>query len=407
MKHQLNPLLKLLIVAVLLAMTQQSEAQADVTQQPANANPGVTTTTFIADPVIAKGDGFTVKRSDLDQVMTGARANAAAEGKQLPPGSELQVLDQLIIIQVLLQKSTDTDWVEGQKVANQQYATLLQRVGSAEALTRQLKSVGMTEELLRQKATQEATAKATLRHLLGGFVTESEASQYYANHSSDFEEPPSVHVQHILLLTINTNTTPPSPLATNTVLIKREQIDDLLRRARAGEDFSALAKQYSEDLTTRDNGGDLPKFSKGRLVPEFESAAFALNTNQISDVVTTVYGYHIIKLLGKFPAKVGDFATVSNDIIDYLTRQKMSQQGPAMVERLKAAAHAEIVDPVLIKEASDRGESISQNEPQRAPNEPSFYERNQKDIDHAAIGVGTAAATVFVTELIRSAFNDQ
>ena len=273
MKHQLNPLLNLLIVAVLLAMTQQSEAQADATQQPANADPNETTTTLITDAVIAKGDGFTIKRSELDQGLTGARANAAANGKQLPPDTELQTLDQLITIQTLLQRATDTDKVEGQNVADQQYAAILQKVGSAEALARQLKSVGMTEELLREKAAQEAIAKATLRRLLGAFVTDAEVKQYYTKHTSDFEEPPSVHVQHILLLTINTNTTPPTPLATNAVMLKREQIEDILSRARAGEDFTALAKQYSEDLTTRDSGGDLPKFSKGRMVAEFEAAA--------------------------------------------------------------------------------------------------------------------------------------
>ena len=387
-------------------MTQQSEAQADATQQPANADPNETTTTLITDAVIAKGDGFTIKRSELDQGLTGARANAAANGKQLPPDTELQTLDQLITIQTLLQRATDTDKVEGQNVADQQYAAILQKVGSAEALARQLKSVGMTEELLREKAAQEAIAKATLRRLLGAFVTDAEVKQYYTKHTSDFEEPPSAHVQHILLLTINTNTTPPTPLATNTVILKREQIEDILSRARAGEDFSALAKQYSEDLTTRDSGGDLPKFSKGRMVAEFEAAAFSLNNDQISDVVTTVYGYHIIKLLEKFPAKIVDFATVSGDIKDYLTRQKMSQQAQPLVEKLKTEAHAEIVDPVL-KAACDRVQSIAQKEPQREPSVPNFYERNQKDIDHAAIGVGAAAATAIVTELIHSASSDQ
>ena len=344
--------LKLLCVSLVLStLVARAATNPDATNsflsQATNANPTESMTALFGDPVIAKGDGFTVKRSELDQVLTGARANAAASGQQLPPGAELQVLDQLMTIQILLQKATAVDKTEGQKVADQQYATILQKVGSAEALARQLKSVGMTEELLRAKATQEAVAKAALRRMLGVFVTDAEVKQYYTNHTSDFEEPESAHVQHILLLTINTNTTPPSPLATNTVQLKRKQIDDLLKRARAGEDFTALAKQYSEDLTTRDSGGELPKFSKGRMVPEFEAAAFSLNTNQISDVVTTVYGYHIIKLLEKYPAKIVDFATVSSDIKDFLTRQKMSLQAQPLVEKLKTEYHTEIVDPNL------------------------------------------------------------
>ena len=62
-------------------------------------------------------------------------------------------------------------------------------------------------------------------------------------------------------------------------------------------------QQYSEDPGSKDNGGELPAFPRGQMVPEFEAAAFSLTNNQISDVVTTQYGYHIIQLLGKTPAK--------------------------------------------------------------------------------------------------------
>ena len=73
----------------------------------------------------------------------------------------------------------------------------------------------------------------------------------------------------------------------------------MLKRARASEDFATLAKTYSEDPGSREDGGELPEFPRGQMVPEFENAAFALTNNQISDVITTVYGYHIIKLLDK------------------------------------------------------------------------------------------------------------
>jgi len=344
--------LKLLAAALVLSTLAASAAtNPDATNSfitaATNANPTEAMTALFGDPVIAKGDGFTVKRSELDEVLTGARANAAAQGQQLPPGTEVQVLDQLVTIQILLQKATDADRVEGQKTADEQYATILKRIGSQEALDRQLKSVGMTVEMLKQKATQEATAKATLRRLLGVFVTDAEVRQYFTNHPADFEEPESAHVQHILLLTINTNNTPPTPLDTNTIAAKRAQIDGLLKRVRAGEDFGTVARESSEDLSTRDSGGDLPKFAKGRMGPEFEAAAFSLNTNQISDVVSTAYGFHIIKLLEKFPAKLVDFTTVASDIKDFLTRQKMAQQAQPLVEKLKSECHMEIVDPNL------------------------------------------------------------
>ena len=79
-------------------------------------------------------------------------------------------------------------------------------------------------------------------------------------------------------------------------------MEGLLKRARAGEDFAKLAKEYSEDPGSKDKGGEY-KFPRGQMVPEFEAAAFSLGTNQVSDIVTTRFGYHIIKLSEKIPAR--------------------------------------------------------------------------------------------------------
>ena len=93
------------------------------------------------------------------------------------------------------------------------------------------------------------------------------------------------------------------PLTTNTIAAKRKLIDEIQKRAAGGEDFAALAKQYSEDPTSKANGGELPKFARGEMVPEFEAAAFSLAPGQVSDVVTTMYGYHVIKAIDRSPAK--------------------------------------------------------------------------------------------------------
>jgi parvulin-like peptidyl-prolyl isomerase len=136
---------------------------------------------------------------------------------------------------------------------------------------------------------------------------------------------------------------------------KRKQIDDLLKRIRGGADFTALAKQYSEDPGSKNNGGEMPVFPRGQMAPEFEAAAFSLTNNQVSDVITTAYGYHIIKLLDKTPAKklalndkvpLSD-TTVAAKIKDYLMQQKIGKFAPAYLEKLRKAADVEILDADL------------------------------------------------------------
>jgi parvulin-like peptidyl-prolyl isomerase len=136
---------------------------------------------------------------------------------------------------------------------------------------------------------------------------------------------------------------------------KRKQIDDLLKQIRAGGNFAALAKQYSEDPGSKDNGGELPEFPRGQMVPEFESAAFALTNNQISEVITTQYGYHIIQMIGKTPARKYAFTdtlpqsgkTVAEICKNEVEAQKIKELAPDYVKKLRTELGVEIVDPAL------------------------------------------------------------
>jgi peptidyl-prolyl cis-trans isomerase C len=311
-----------------------------------NASPDAAMTALFGDPVVAKGKGFEIKQSELDQVLVGLRAAAAARNQTIPPDQmtliEGQMLNRLIQIQLLLQEATDADRAQGKKMVDLQMSALLERAGSQGALDRQFKALGMTADGLRDRLTQEATAQSVLERVLGVTVTDAETKIFYNDHPEEFEQPEMVHVRHILLMTMDPSTR--QPLADDQQKAKRKQIDDLLKRVRNGEDFAKLAAQYSEDPGSKDNGGELPAFPRGQMVPEFEAAAFALNTNQISEVITTQYGYHIIQLLDKTPAKKLTYDKVADNIKKEITQEKTVKLAPAYLDSLKKAANVEITD---------------------------------------------------------------
>ena len=361
MKLKIKLMLSAVLVAgVITAQAATSGATADMAPGATNGAAVDPMTALFGDPVIAKGSGFQIKRSDLDQVVTSAKANAAAQGQQVPQGFDASILNQLITIQMLLQRATDADRAAGQTEADAQYTNMLTRFSSPEAFERQLKMAGITPDELRAKAAQEATAKITLKRLLNISVTPEEIRECYTNHEANFEEPEKVHVEHILLMTIDPATR--TPLTTNTVAAKRKQIDDLLKQIKGGADFATLARQYSEDPGSKANGGELPKFGRGDMVPEFEAAAFALSPGQVSDVVTTMYGFHIIKLLDKSPAKkygFGDPIPEANnqtpaDICKTgLESDKMKELAPPYVQNLRTELNVVIVDPTLKEESQE------------------------------------------------------
>jgi parvulin-like peptidyl-prolyl isomerase len=314
-------------------------------------------TALFGDPVIAKGTGLAIKQSELDQVVSGIKSTAAERGEQITQDQltqlKAQMLERLIDIQLLLQKANDADNAAGAKKAQDAMATLRERAGSQETLDMQLKAAGETEAQLRARITQETTAETALQRVLSVAVSPDDIKKFYDGHPADFEQPEMVHVRHILLMTIDPTTH--EPLPDDTVKAKRKQADDILAKANSGEDFAKLAQQYSEDPTTKDKGGDLPAFPRGQMLPEFEAAAFALTNNEISPVVTTMYGYHIIKFVDKTPAKTltltdmvpGGTETISDRIKEVLSQQKTDQLAPAYLASLKKAAGVQILDPDL------------------------------------------------------------
>jgi peptidyl-prolyl cis-trans isomerase C len=338
--------LNILAFSILLAAASTAPA-ADQSNGPAAAGAAKGGDLF-GDRVVARGKGCEVKRSQLDDVMTTIRSTAAARGQMIPPEQtaalERAQLDQLIQVQLLNSMATDADKAKGAENTAKQFDAMKVRAGNDESLNRQLKSVGMTQETLRARMLELATAEAVLERELKVTISDEEVKKFYDENPSLFEQPEMVRASHILLSTRDEATR--TELSDDKKAAKRKLMEDLLKRARAGEDFAKLAKEYSEDPGSKENGGEY-KFPKGQMVPEFEAAAWALNTNQVSDIVTTQFGYHIIKLSEKIPAKKVELEKVSADLRERLKQRAMGKLMPDYVAKLKKDAGVEILDEKL------------------------------------------------------------
>ncbi len=167
-------------------------------------------------------------------------------------------------------------------------------------------------------------------------VLPADLQRYYNGNIAQYQTPEEIRASHILLNTEGQDEA--------TV---RAQAEDLLAQLEAGADFATLATTHSEDPGTAVNGGDLDYFGRGRMVPEFETAAFALDVGETSGIVQTQYGFHIIRLVDKQPATTQPFDDVRPQIEDLLKRQRADQQiaarAAAFAARIEGPADLETV----------------------------------------------------------------
>ena len=159
-------------------------------------------------------------------------------------------------------------------------------------------------------------------------VTDAQLRAAYSNSLDNFRMPERVHARHILLKTDGKSDAEKKAL--------KAKAEDLLKQLKNGADFAELAKKYSED-GTKDQGGDLGWFTHGQMVPEFDSAAFALKPKELSGVVTSQFGYHIIQVMEKDPAKLKPFEDVKDELAKEVRDQSVTDKMQMLGDQMHAA----------------------------------------------------------------------
>jgi peptidyl-prolyl cis-trans isomerase D len=191
----------------------------------------------------------------------------------------------------------------------------------------------LTAHFEKNKETYRIGEKRRLRYALVDVdqvrqqvtVPEAELEAFYKQNIAQYSTPEQVAASHILLKTEEKDEA-----------AVQKQAQEIARRAKAGEDFAALAKQFSEDESNNTTGGSLGEFGRGTMVPEFEQAAFAMKAGEISDPVKTSFGYHVIKVEKNQAATSRPLAEVRSEIEDQLKWQKAQQQAESTAKGLEA-----------------------------------------------------------------------
>jgi peptidyl-prolyl cis-trans isomerase D len=157
-------------------------------------------------------------------------------------------------------------------------------------------------------------------------ISDAEIEAFYKQNLSQYQSPAQVRASHILFKLEGKDE--------NAVKAKAEEV---LKMAKApNADFAALAKKFSEDESNASNGGDLDYFGRGRMVPEFENVAFAMKAGEVSDLVKTAFGFHIIKVVDNKPESTRPLAEVKSEIEDQLKWQKAQAEAEKQAKAMEA-----------------------------------------------------------------------
>lgn len=280
------------------------------------------------DAILCSGDGVEIKRRQLDRALIQFKANALARNQTVSenrlPEIEAMLLDRMVVTDLLMKRATAEDREKAKELAAKFLGETKEQAGSEAAFQRQLLAMSFTEAELETQILHRAICEEVIERELRpeAKVTDEQVRQYYDEHAAVLVRPEMVRASHVLLATINPLTN--EPLPAQEIAEKRQLIEKIRERALAGEDFGELVKAYSEDPGAPKNNGTYT-FERGQMVPEFEAAAFTMQPNQVSDIVTTRFGFHILKLLQKIPAEPIEFERVEADIRARLEQQQVEK----------------------------------------------------------------------------------
>jgi len=323
---------------------ERIEAETD-----ANLVEPATTTETTTDSIAVIVNGIDITESEieklikpqLDMMAKQSPKQSPAFVEQLTKMLRARAMEELVERKLLDEKVKEAGIV----VAGEEVISRIRAIASAqepplslEDLKKKIESYGQNFEEYKNELRRQLGYWKLMEAQWAGKIniTEEDAKKYYDENPTRFQTPEQVRASHIL---IEPDLTDPNADPNEVKAKAKAKIQDLLKQINEGADFAEMAKAHSDDLITAANSGDVDFFGRGQMELPFEKAAFELEVGQLSDIVETRYGYHIIKVTDhKDPGHIS-FEQAKENIINGLMQKKQTEFIKKYIESLKAEAN--------------------------------------------------------------------
>lgn len=285
---------------------------------------------------VAEVNGIAISKSDFDQEMNTVRERMARSGQTVAEeqlaGFQDNVLDSLINRELLSQESKKKGITIDEQVVTEKIESIKSRFPNDSDFKNALERMHLSEETLKAQIRKDLAINELVESSVASkiSVSEEEIKAFYEGHPRAFVQPEQVKASHIL---IKVDAKADEAARADA----KKQIEELQKRIEKGEDFATLAKEFSQCPSSA-KGGDLGYFKRGQMVKPFEDAAFALKSGELSDVVETEYGYHIIKVVEKKPETVIPLDDIKERLSQHLKNEKIQKEFLIYLQGLKDKA---------------------------------------------------------------------
>jgi len=292
------------------------------------------------EDTVAKVGATIITRKELERAFSVLVAQNRIQPASTPEAvkeAQKAALDQLIFADLIYQQGLKTAPADLDKQVEFKMAQNKGKFGSPAEFEAALKDSGVTEKDLAEISRKDIVISSYIeKNIVPAItVTDEEIIKFYDDNKAGLGEEPQVKASHILIGV--------DSAATPEVKAKaKEKAESILKELKGGKDFAEAAKADST-CPSKDQGGDLGFFGKGQMVPQFEQVAFALKPGEISEVVETQFGYHIIKLTEKKDAEAPKLEELKEKIATFLKGQKTQKAVFDYVTKLRKETKVEIL----------------------------------------------------------------